>query len=77
MSWSIYVTGTKAGVKRKVEEATGYGDQSQLEAAKAFILAEIEALPEAVNGVSVKAGGHHDERSRNLNIDIQSVLIEV
>lgn len=75
MSWSIHVTGTRAGVKRKVQDATAYGDQSQLDAAKAFIITEIDALPEPITGVQVKASGHHDPTSRNLMIELQPVWL--
>jgi hypothetical protein len=75
MSWSIWVTGTKQGVKRKVREAKAYGDESQLEIAKKFIVEEIDAYPEAVTGVEVKASGHHDISSRNLSIEVKPVYL--
>jgi hypothetical protein len=76
MSWGMNFIGTKQGVRKKVEEATGYGDQSQLEAAKAFIISEIDALPAAVNGVKVEASGHHDAHTtRNVSIKVDPVLL--
>lgn len=75
MSWSIWVTGTKAGVKRKIWEATAYGDESQLEIAKKFITEEIDAYPENVTGVEVKASGHHDLSTRNLSIEVKPVYL--
>lgn len=75
MSWSIWVTGTKQGVKRKVAEAKAYGDESQLEMAKKFIAEEIDAYPANVTGVEVKASGHHDASTRNLSIEVRPVYL--
>lgn len=75
MSWSIYSIGNKQNVRRQVENATAYGDPSQMELAKQLIFAEIDALPESMTGVEVRAGGHHDERSRSLSIEIKPVLL--
>lgn len=75
MSWSIWVTGTKTGVKRKVQEATAYGDESQLNLAKRFIVEEIDAYPANVTGVEVRASGHHDQSSRNLAIEVKPVSL--
>lgn len=75
MSWSIWVAGTKKGAKRKVAEAKAYGDESQLEMAKKFIAEEIDAFPESVTGVEVKASGHHDQSTRNLSIEVRPLYL--
>ncbi len=73
MSWSIFALGTKKGVRREIEKAKPYGDPSQFEAATKFILDEIDAYPDNIPAIEVKAGGHHDERSRNLSIEIRPI----
>lgn len=77
MSWSIYSTGTKKGVLNAVEKATGYGDTSQLEQAKRFLLEEIGKVPEKdeqgnERGVRLLASGHHDEGTRSVSITLES-----
>jgi hypothetical protein len=73
MSWSIFSLGTKKGVKREIENVKPYGDPSQFELAKKLIFDEIDAYPDNVPAIEVRAGGHHDERSRNLSIEIKPV----
>jgi hypothetical protein len=73
MSWSFYSLGTKKGVRREVENYKPYGDPSQFETAKQLIFAEIDACPDSIPAVEVRAGGHHDERSRNLSIEIKPI----
>jgi len=75
MSWSFRFVGSKNAVKREVRRHIAYGDQSQLDAAKPLILAEIESMPESVTGVDVEASGHHDGHARNLMIKIQPVWL--
>ena len=81
MSWSISATGHKNAVARIVKEAKAYPDgspdsQSQIEAAKALILAEIEAIPDD-RGVRVEASGHHDSNPnyphRNVKVKVELV----
>lgn len=73
MSFGLVFAGKKDAVIRDIQEAKGYGDTSQLESVKKFIISEVEAFPGTgfTNGVSVKASGHHDQNSRQLTIEIQ------
>jgi hypothetical protein len=73
MSFSFFSLGTKKGVRREAEKFQPYGDPSQWEAAKGLILAEVDAMPDGAPAVEVRAGGHHDDRSRNLSIEIKPV----
>lgn len=75
MSWGINVIGKKEAVTKAVAAVKGYGDESQLDAAKAFIASEL-ALQTADIGVSVDACGHHDSGgNRSLTIKIAQVHI--
>lgn len=72
MSFSFGITGTKKGVLRELDKTEGYGDTSQLEAAKAFVKSEVEALPDGFKGlIAVSATGHHDSNSRNVTIKVE------
>jgi hypothetical protein len=73
MSFSFYSLGTKKGVRREAENFKPYGEASQWEAAKTLILAEVDACPDSIPALEVRAGGHHDERSRNLSIEIKPI----
>lgn len=75
MSWSIYVTGSKEGVRKAVAEAKAYGtDQTQIDGAKAVILAAVDASPDGL-GIKVEAGGHHDSCQRQLKIDVSTITL--
>lgn len=75
MSFTIQAAGRIADVIEQVKLAENYGDSAQMEAARALILAELEAWPTSANafkGVLVEANGHHDTTSvRNLAITIR------
>lgn len=72
MSFSFAITGTKKGVLRELENVTGHGDTSQLDAAKAFVKSEVEALPDDYKHfIEVGASGHHDATNRNVKIEIK------
>ena len=60
MSWSIYRSGTIAGVKQAIEESKPSMEVDRLafERAKAFLLDEVGRVTS--NGVSVEASGHAD-----------------
>lgn len=45
-------------------------DQTQIEAAKAFAISEINALPEEFNGVQVTMEGHAHEGGRTANVNV-------
>lgn len=75
MSFALTLHGTKKGVKRELNNAMSYGDQSQFDAVKAFVTAEIDAMPESVIGVAVDVSGHHDQYGRNLTLSIKTLYV--
>lgn len=68
MSWNMTAKGTPNAVKAVVEKEKAYGDTSQLETAKALILAELAAWP--TPGVSLASWGHHDSTNRSIRIEM-------
>lgn len=86
MSWGIHLTGSKAGILAALkdpERCKASGDPSQFDAAKALIIAEVEATPEAdgydgaKKGVQVDAHGSHGQSNRNLKIQIDQIDLHV
>lgn len=73
MSFHIEVAGTPAAVIKHVQDHEGHGDTSQVDAAKAFIVGELEAWP--YPGVHVSASGHHDTWTRNVTINLRPINI--
>ena len=70
MSFSLHAEGLVADVVEQVTAADSGGDP-QFEAARAFVLAELEAWPTtegAPNGVLLDMAGHHEPTSRNVTI---------
>jgi aromatic ring-opening dioxygenase LigB subunit len=78
MSFGFTFAGKRDAVVAKVKDVKGYGDESQLNRAKASVVAELEAIPENV-GVIVNANGHHDHGAKppygNVTIDIKTLNI--
>lgn len=72
MSWGMYAVGSKAGVRKKIEEATLNG-QEQGELARELILKVIEAVP--TNGVQVEASGHHDQVNASLSVKVVGMVL--
>ncbi|WP_060880152.1 hypothetical protein [Streptomyces scabiei] len=73
MSFSLHVEGLVADVVEELSAADTGGD-AQFEAARAFVLAELEAWPTedgAPNGALVDIAGHADPTSRNATIVIR------
>lgn len=69
--------GTREGVMAKVREAVELDqtgkvskDQAQVEGAKAFIIAEINALPKEFNGVRIEASGLAHGQARQFEVRI-------
>lgn len=79
MSFGIQAAGYVQDVIDKVKAIEGHGDTSQLEAAKSYIVSELEAWPTtdtAALGVMVKASGHHDASySRNVTLSIEPLYL--
>ena len=73
MSFSFTVAGKIADARAQLAAVSEqYGDPSQMEAAKAFALSELDAWPSGwFNGVLIEASGHHDTNGRNLSISIR------
>ena len=71
--FSISCHGTREGVIKTVQAAVSPGDkadQKQADAAKDFIIAEIEALPTKFNGCRVTCSGDAHDGGRTMNITI-------
>jgi hypothetical protein len=67
--------GKRDAVIKAVNDYQGSGDSSQLEAARALILAELNHVPDSFS-VIVQAWGHHDAQSghRNLVLTVNQVV---
>ncbi|MDQ1037280.1 hypothetical protein QFZ75_003696 [Streptomyces sp. V3I8] len=71
MSFTLRAEGLLADVVEQVTAADNQGDETQFEAVRAFVLAELEAWPTeppALNGVLVELAGHHDSSNRNVTV---------
>ena len=82
MSWRIYSTGTRVAVRARVAGVAENCDTEQVKAAKAIILAEIDAMPPKTTGILVEATGHcytssDGEGDRSLNIKIQRTSLDL
>lgn len=75
MSFSIQVAGRPADVVDHIRNHPGYGDPTQLEVVKAFLCAQVEAMPDTITGVYVSASGHHDDYTRQVNIELRPMTI--
>jgi hypothetical protein len=70
---NISCHGTREGVVKTVQAAKSQGDkadQRQAEAVKAFVMAEIAALPEKFNGCRVSVNGDAHDGGRTMNVTI-------
>lgn len=70
MSFSLHAEGLVADVVEQVTAADTGGD-TQFEAVRAFVLAELAAWPTgeaAPNGVLLDMAGHNDATSRNATV---------
>lgn len=81
MSWGMSLVGSKKAVIAAVKKETAYGNQSQLDPVKEFLVKELEAFPEVsgagTSGIEVIASGHHDENYRSLSIALRSVALKL
>lgn len=78
MSFTLHAAGRIPDAIDQVKAATGYGDTSQFEAARALILAELKAWPTdspTLTGVVVEASGHHDSMGRQLSLTIRTLRL--
>jgi hypothetical protein len=75
MTWSIYTSGDRDVAKRSVDENQNTGGEAaaaQHQAAKEFILRELESAP-AEASVSVSANGHADTAgNRSVSISLSA-----
>lgn len=77
MSFSLHVEGLLADVVEQVTAADSGGD-TQFEAVRAFVLAELEVWPTeppAMNGVLVDIAGHHEPSSRNVTVVMRPLRV--
>lgn len=77
MSFSLHAEGLVADVVEQVTAADSGGD-TQFEAVRAFVLAELQAWPTeppALNGVLVDMAGHQDAASRNATIVMRPLRV--
>ena len=73
MAFQISAHGSREGVLKHVKEAKALpenSDQTQIEAVKALIVSEINAIPDDVNGVRVEASGNADKNIRTLSVQV-------
>jgi hypothetical protein len=78
MSFSLVAAGRIDDAVEHVKNTVGYGDTSQLDDVKEFILDELgnwPTGPSAPKGVFVEASGHHDAQNRQVNISIRSLFL--
>lgn len=78
MTWSIKASGTKEACRAAVKAATNqYGDKRQHDAAKAFLLNELELYADGAEGVEVSAHGHvpDGEGSRTLFFSVSGPYV--
>lgn len=80
MSFGISAAGYVQDVIDKVQSLEGSGDTSQLDAVKAYIVAELEAWPSREDGggalgVMVEASGHHDGYMRSVMLSIKPLYL--
>jgi hypothetical protein len=75
MYWTLSATGTKRGVLKFLQEHQGPNGGQQYAQAKAFLIAEVEALPEGA-GVAIEATGNVlDNGARPLTIRVVPTVI--
>lgn len=78
MSFFIQAAGRIPDAIAQVQAVQYSGNTSQFEAARAYILAELEAWPtdeHAAKGVLVEASGHHDQHTRSITLNIRPLLL--
>lgn len=71
--FTISVHGSRAGVIKQIQAAKAEGKdtpQDQVEAAKAFLISEINLVPKEFNGVEVSATGSFHPGSRQFQATI-------
>lgn len=78
MSFHLHAAGYVPDTIEAVKAAAGHGDTSQMDAAKAYILSELEQWPtdeKAPRGVIVEASGHHDASTRSVSVKITPLFL--
>jgi len=78
--FTIAISGTRTGVIKAVKAAKDEstdGDPKQLESAKDFIIAEIQALPPEFNGVTLNATGNATASGRSLAVSVSPQKVAV
>lgn len=73
MAFQISAQGSRKGVIAHIQAAKATpenSDQSQIEAVKALLEAEINALPAEFNGVQVSASGDAHKGGRSLQVTV-------
>ncbi len=73
MPFQIALHGSREGVSREIKQAKAQpegSDQSQIDACKAFLLAEIQSIPPEFNGVRVDVNGDAHKGGRSVQISI-------
>lgn len=78
MAFQISAHGTREGVLKVVAAAKSEGqDQSQVEAVKVLIAAEINALPAEFNGARVESSGNAAQGTRHLSVQVAGLKLHL
>lgn len=80
MPFQISAHGSREGVLRHVKEAKAEpegSDQTQIEAVKALIVSEVNALPTDFNGVRVESSGNAVPGHRTLSLQVVGMKIHL
>lgn len=77
--FQISKQGTRAGILKAIAmaEVPKDADKVQVDAIKAFIVSEVNALPTEFNGCRVDAQGSAAANQRNLNATVIGLKLEV
>lgn len=73
MAFQISAHGSREGVLKHISEAKAKpegSDQRQIDAVKALLISEINALPPEINGVRVEASGQSDASIRTASFQV-------
>lgn len=78
----MLAAGTRDQVRAQLAASKFYGDTSQAEKVRDFLLSEVDASPVVVTGgreagLWIEAHGHHDGNSRYLQITTRQIWLPV
>lgn len=82
MTFSMVAAGTLAQVRAQLAASTFYGDTSQADQVRDFLLSEVDQTPQVITGgreagLWIEANGHHDGNCRYLQINVRQIWLPV